>query len=370
MAPDYYKTTYDCISQRAVASFGKVLAACKPAASERGDSEVEVASRQDLHAFFTALYAAMYQNPDRFGLPVSADDGLAGAEKPNRKQEVAKKLKKPREIIDTTVSLLRDLGLHGRLAAGALIVAKADYQGLCKSNAKAKKTILAGLADIGLEIREGEQDVTVRNARYPHMMPAWQAMAEQCAAGSDPKISFFHFARCDFRVLTPGYSPDAPDLLAYFSPPEREDLLRLHEYLLSTGHRATCRIYGIHAWDIQYQGARKIKGTPLFQIDYDERHINPLQLHLKCASTDRLLPFFAQQNPGVQADFIRRTYKCRAEACGWCKNRNNLGPSAVEYEGKTLAICWYTKPEVGNLSDETIELIRDYVSWHALLASA
>ncbi|MEW6524155.1 MAG: hypothetical protein AB1445_11430 [Bacillota bacterium] len=37
-----------------------------------------------------------------------------------------------------------------------------------------------------------------------------------------------------------------------------------------------------------YQGNRKTKATPLFEVEYSERHLDPLRAKIKCASANRL----------------------------------------------------------------------------------
>ena len=163
--------------------------------------------------------------------------------------------------------------------------------------------------------------VILRNKQYPHMMPALEAMAERCAEDGDEKWGASTFARCDFRALLPDYHLDPLSLLGYFPPEDRVGAVELHNYMVATGHQAVCRAYNPHGWDIQYQGPRKIKGTPLVQIDYSERHRNPMRVQIKCASADRMVPTFCQQPPAVQADFRARVNRCGGASCGWCKDK-------------------------------------------------
>ncbi len=354
--------TYDNISQRAIASFCRGIRASEPGADE-------TPAQRDLRGFFTALYAAMYQDAGRFGLPTGADDGLLGeTEGSDRKQEVTRKLKKPREVLGVAVEMLQEMGSTGQLAGDDLLFHKAAFQALSASKARARKAVLAGMADAGLAIVEEEGGTALRNSRFPRMMPALKEMAERCAASPEPGLATFHFARCDFRALRQEHQPGAPALLGFFAPEARERALRLHAFLLSTGHQPTCRICGMHAWDIQYQGPRKIKGSPLMQIEYSERHRDPLQVRVKCASADRLLPTFAEQPQAVRDDFRRRVHRCGGASCGWCKSRKNLGPSVLEHKGEKLTICWYTCPDVGALNDDALETLQGYVHWHQILA--
>jgi hypothetical protein len=224
------------------------------------------------------------------------------------------------------------------------------------------------MAEVGLVTEAVAGSVALRNARFPQMMPALQALAKASAPEAEPQLAAFDLARCDFRALATGYRPDAPTLLAFAPAADRDRALRLHEYLLSTGYQPHIRIHDVHAWDIKYQGPRKIKGSPLVQFDYSERHQNPLLAQIKCASTDRILPTFPEQPPAVQADFRSRVHRCRGKECGWCKDKKGLGPAVLKYNDEKLTICWYTNPDVAVFDDAAVEVMQGYVQWHQRLA--
>ncbi len=365
------RDSYDNISQRVIATFLRGLLPFEPVVTDPAgaESEEQAASQRDLHGFFAALYAAMYANPARFAMPTSADDCLlVEGEGKERKQEVTKKIKRPGEICDTVVQLLQSLGQKGSLADGGLVIGREDYRALMAAQARTRKAILAGMGDAGLVAREQGERVIIENNSYPRMMRALKEMAVLNAADAEQAPPAFHLARCDFRALLPDYQPDAPSLLSFFDSEARERALRLHAYLLSSGYQALGRIHDIHAWLIQYQGPRKIKGTPLVQIEYSERHRDPLQVRLKCASTERLLYYFAEQPKAVQDDFHRRARPCGGDSCGWCKERKGLGPSVLEYEGERAVVCWYSNPNVDAFDEATLEVLQGYVLWHQRLA--
>jgi hypothetical protein len=366
----FHRDTYDNISQRAVATLGKGLSTLEPVLTDQSGAagQQEVTAQRSLHQFLAALYAAMYEQPERFGMPTAPDDGLSSErEGKERKQEVTKKIKRPQEILDLTIELLQELGCRGQTVGDALVMDEEAYRALFAAKGKTKKAILAGMGEVGLSAQAANGAVTICNPRYPQMMPALKAMAQQCAEDGDEKWGKSAFARCDFRALLPGYQPDPLSLLGYFPPEDRDKAIELHRYLLDTGHQALCRAYNPHGWDIQYQGPRKVKGSPLVQIDYSERHKNPMRVQIKCASADRLIPSFCEQPPAVQADFRSRVNRCGGASCGWCKDKKGLGPSVLEYGGEKLTICWYTRPDVDQLTDETLEVLRGYVRWHQRL---
>ena len=378
----FRRDRYDNISQRAIATLGQGLCVFEPGAT----GQPGVDAQHDLHQFFAALYAAMFEQPERFGMPTSPDDALnSEREGKERKQEVTNKIKRAQELLDLTLDLLQELGRNGQVTGEALVVDEATYRSLFEAKSKTRKVILAGMGEVGLAAQAATGAVTIRNARYPQMMPALKAMAERCAvdgddnSGESPNRFPFSkrwqphwwgklaFARCDLKILLPDYQADPLSLLGYFAAEDRARAIELHNDMLATGHQAICRAYGPHGWVILYQGPRKIKGSPLVQINYSERYQNPMRVQIKCASADRLIPYFAEQPPAVQADFYGRVNRCGGASCGWCKDKKGLGPSTLTYSGEKLTICWYTRPDLDELTDETLEMLRGYVRWHQRL---
>jgi hypothetical protein len=365
------RNIHDNISQRAIASYCRGVRAFEPVVSHLPDGEqaAVACSQQNLHGFLSSLYALMYADPSRFGMPTSPDDCLSSdAQGTDRKKEVARKLTKPRTVLANTMDMLWQLGCRGRLQGDALLIGEADYREILGSQAKPRKALLAGIGEAGLEAHETADGLVLGSRRYPGMLPALHQLAECCAAREDQALAAVNFSRGDFGALLPGYNPNALNLLTYLPAEARVPAERLHAFMLTQGYRATGYISKRFAWRVEYQGPHKIKGTPLVQFDYDERHQNVLQVQLKCASTNRLLPYFAEQAPDVQDDFVHRIYRCRGAACGWCKTRKGLGPSALEYAGERVVLCWYSRPEVADLSDNALEILQGYVAWHARLA--
>jgi hypothetical protein len=162
--------------------------------------------------------------------------------------------------------------------------------------------------------------------------------------------------------------PSALDLYRMFIPEDFERVRELDEFLAQLDYKPVFQIYGAHGWEVQYQGKRKIKTSPLVRIEYSERHRNPLRVNIKCASTNRLIPLIYQQPERLRADFLGRTYECQDDACGWCRNKKSLGPSVYDYDGERRSICWYTNPDFSSFDDSSVALIEEYAIFHEQLA--
>jgi hypothetical protein len=353
------------ISQRAVSSYLKSLTDFMPVPAE-GENEASEQEQRDLHAFFQALYSNLYVQPESFGLPVGPDSSIAEDE-PNakeKKQAVKRLLDKPRKMIATGLDFLMQAGTKGSLEEGAL---RLENYAATLEQSGVKKKYLAGLDATGLAIALNGDRAVFTSSRFAAMMPALQALATRCAAYPDQNLGRFLFACCDFRALG-GYKPQALDLYRAFDDPARERVTDLHAYFSDQSYKTEIGIHAPFAWNVKYQGDRKIKATPLFQVDYDDRYSRPLRMQIKCASTQRLAALLPKQPQLLRDDFMRRANICRGDECNWCQNQKTLGSTTLELNGETRTFCWYTNPDVRELDDNTVELIRQYERMHAELA--
>jgi hypothetical protein len=374
-------TVFDNLSQRVACSYCRSLAEFIPVMpaglSEQEQREME-ASQRDLHAFFKNLYEVIYQDPAVFGLPVTGGDIYIkndGSETQQQKQEVNRKLQKPRDRINEGLDFLILAGLKGRLAedGGSLLLDNAEYAGYLQKS-RTSKQFLKGLPAAGLAINEAGEKMLLSSEFYPALWPALQAMAAayaQAADGAEQKekdLARFNFARCDFRSLVKGYRPIALDLYRIFNPEDCARVSELHAYFTKLDYKPVYQIYGINGWEVQYQGKKQIKASPLLRIEYQERFRQPLRVGIKCASTERIVKLLAKQPHFLQEDFNRRANKCNGDACGWCKNRKNLGPSTLVFDGQERTICWYSNPDFKEINDDSVSVIKQYALMHEELA--
>jgi hypothetical protein len=352
-------------SQRAVASYIKLLSPFKYIAAE-GEHPVREQEQFDLHAFFQALYSSLYAQPEQFGLPVRPDASIAEDE-PNvkdKKQEVKRLLDKPRAMLAAGVDFLMQAGTQSSMDGEALQLG--NYPAILEQS-KVGKKFLAGLESTGLSIALAGDRAVLTSSRFTAMMPALQALAKSCLAYRERMMGKFLFASCDFRALG-GYVPQAMDLYRAFDGFEGQLVADLHAYFSDRNYKTEMAVYVPFAWVVKYQGDRKIKATPLFQIEYDDRYAHPLSMQIKCVSTARLAEIMPNQPQFLQDDFARRVTTCRGDACGWCRNQKTLGPTLMEIRGAPRSVCWYTNPDVRKFDERTIELIQQYEQMHALLA--
>jgi len=353
------------ISQRAIFSYKRTLVGFSgiPGGVEH---EIGEQAQHDLHAFFTALYTRLYEEPELFGLPTGPDAAIEENE-PNekdKKQWVKRLVEKPRGMVAAGLDFLMMAGIQGRLDGGGLVV---DGGSALVKQSKVSKAFLHGMDCVGLRLALVKDQGTLVNGMYPTMMPALQALARSCAGYENDRVGKLMFAACDFRALN-GYLPQAEDLIRVFDGEDYERAAKLHGYFTGKNYKTEIGIGGPFAWNVKYQGDRKVKASPLFQIDYEERYARSQRLQIKCASTGRIAGLLLKQSQRLQEDFSRRVFNCNGDACGWCRNKKTLGPTLLEIAGETRTVCWYSNSDIKVFDEHTIELVQEYEQMHAELA--
>jgi hypothetical protein len=351
------------LSQRAVSSYLKSLTEFSYVPADGVDEQAQRA----FHSFITALYTQLFEQPDLFGLPVGPDTSIAENE-PNerdKKQEVTRFLDKPRGMIAQGLDYLMLAGVGGRPVGQSLVVQ--DHTALVKQS-KIGKKFLIGMERAGWVVSSAKDLTSLRNSAYPEMMPALQALAKHCAGIAPEVTGRYLFASCDFRTLQ-GYTPQALDLYRFFDGADFSRVSELHDYFSARNYKTEIGMGGPFEWTVKYQGDRKVKATPLFQVGYAERYAHPLRMQIKCASTARIADLLPKQSQLLQDDFHSRANICRGDDCGWCKNHKTLGPSVVEYNGDFRTLCWYTNSDIRTFDEYTVKLIEQYERMHAELAT-
>jgi hypothetical protein len=359
MDPNIAFPTFVCAAQRAVYSYFRSLAT--PASTAQ-------ASQLALYHFFQAFYQQIYEQPQLFGLPVNADVYVEDNE-PDRTKKLAeanRALDKPRKAMLQGLDYLRGVGCAGQVDGEHMVIAAEAYESLLAST-KVKRQWIQGLAEAGWTVAEGEGQVTIRNGLFPEMMAALQALAQATSSYQDEKMRNFHFARCDFRALQAGYVPDALDLIQMQDAQTIEYLLDMHGYLNNLKYKTQVAISGVHSWVIKYQGNRKVKSSPLYQIEYLDRFKNPLKVCIKCASAKRLVDLIPNQSQRLQEDFSKRVFNCGN--CGWCDTREAFGPVDLNLGGEQRKICWYVMSDLPKLDGEVVGLVKEYIELHESLAN-
>jgi len=352
---------YKSMSHRVAASFLRNLAEFK---ALPGGTPVE--SRVALHDFFKSLYTKLFEQPELFALPMDPDAVITvdEPEVKEKKQEVRKKLDKSRNLIAGGIDYLMLAGIQGRLEGDTLILQ--NHTAAVKET-KANKKFLAALSNAGLYITVTGDTANLRSEQFPDMMPALQELAQSCSRIQPAETGKFQFTRCDYCALQ-GEGPDPAELIEALDSDTQVLVKQAHDYFISRDYKT--QIWDINSrltWSIKYQGDRKVKATPLFQINYDTRYAQPVRLQIKCASSGRIVGLLPEQSQSLQKDFFHRTYICNGDKCGWCRNKKTMGPSVIQFNNEEHTVCWYVNPDIREINSDTIELIKEYEQLHVQL---
>jgi hypothetical protein len=367
MSGNYDEFSLDNISQRVVDTYRRALTPFGTVTPCIKDVHTEVAeSYRQLHRFFVALYDSMYDNPSQYGLPITPDDYLENHKKSSdRKKRLNRRLAQPRKRVAATVDLLRNLGLKGELEGEKLRISTSKYQTILDVAPRILRKCVSGLDGVGLVLQDRQNHMYIGNTQYPRMMAALIRLARAQESRKEERLRSLYFARCDFRSLRNDFCLEAQDLVTYYGPVEREHIARLDEFMSMMNYSAEVADNLIDLWEVKYQGPRKIKGTPLVQIEYDERYRNPQLVYVKCASTHRLAHSFADQPEYVRDDFRERVIDCND--CGWCEGKP-VSPATLVDNGVQRKLCWYSHSDLGAINERNMKLVRGYVRWHQELA--
>lgn len=361
---------YDSISQRIASTYWRMLTDFCPILPDGLTPEQQdaaIASQRDLHAFFTDLYHAIYTAPAQFGLPLAEDTFVLKdhAKEGANKTDVKRILDRPRKQIDDGLDFLRKLAISGKVEGDTLTIAL-DDPALDFLKKKQARTWVRGMAALGLDLVDAAGAYFLRSEKYPNMMPALQALAQACARCENPNLGWVFFARCDFRALNNDFNIDALDLYRTTRPEDYAWAAEQHAFFTARGYQAQVFADRIWAWQVKYQGKRSIKGSPLFEVDFDERILHQLRAQIKCAAATRIAPLLEKASPALQADFQNRVFNCHD--CTWCDSRPHLGPVEINTGSETRKICWYVTGDLDELTPESAALVREYTELHEALA--
>ena len=365
--------TFGNISQRVLFSYLQQLSPITPDITDHLSStehtEMQI-SQKELRDFFLNFYTSAYTYPELFGLPIKPDVFMVPGMSKEDKAGIAKQFKKPRVTMEFGLAFLALIGNKSTLDNRHIHLHKQDYSSFFNKSPRVKRKFIKGMETVGLLVREKENMVVLENIQYPNIMLSLLALAKACAQYENDRIGKFILSRCDFKVLKPDYVPSVIDLLKTVLPQEElENAVEIHQNLSEMSYQPTLNIGGIHEWRIQYQGNRKIKSTPFFEFEYDERQEKQLAMRVKCASANRLVPLLEDQPESLQEDFFHHAHNCAGSSCGWCKTRKALGPSVIKYGGEKRTICWWMQRHFDKADGASVDLVRQYARFHEALVT-
>ena len=360
------KERYDSFTQRVAAYYCTVFAPMKGKISLPGIPE---GAFSQLHNFFNELYKLLYEKSDTLVINVKEDVYLRKDEHRSKNQIFKKAENAIKPVIVDFIDFLYNAGQTGEIRDNSLISDKAVYERYISKRKRDKLIFLEGLANIGFQVNVLEDNVILLNHKYPDMFQAMQVFSQKCAQNIH-KQGRLYFFTCDFCALNTQYEITADEILSRIinCNSEYSYLLDLHKYLSSNGYSIECKPDSDIELEVLYTN-KKIKSSPLLEIQFDMRYDEPVYVNIKFVSTSRLTPIIGALTDELQEAFFNDVGYCRGADCGWCKNQKGLlRPSKLEVKDKQKIICWYAQKSFSKVKEKDLDTIFGYIKFQEQLA--
>ena len=202
-----------------------------------------LAAEHELYSFFKALFEDMYQYPEKYKIPV---DALGDEIKSNEKR-----LKATRVINGVFLDFIYKLGQIGRLESETLVIGLSSYLDLVAEKQKKLKSdfLIGALEHLGFNFNAAK-DVVCTNKKYPKMLIALSYLSKVCMR--DRVHGFYHFRRCDFRMLNPEFSLDINDVLRILPGAVGEEVGKTDSFLTQLKYRRKIEPYSDFGYRLSY----------------------------------------------------------------------------------------------------------------------
>lgn len=322
-------TVFPTAVHRLIYSCGRALTPVS-VATEGMEDRALAGSCRELHDFFAALYADMYEAPSAYGLDAGAlerflDGRRLNGVKQKQPARTERLLALTRNSAQGYQMLMCLLGQAGEadgarlgLPAGALEQAERRIRTAVRPQSLEER--LRALERVGLVRCEGG----LESLRFPGMFAALCALA-RTVGDRLSGFGYFNFCNAEFRALRPGFKPSPED---YFRPlaAERRALAQeLDGAARALGCRPTINTF----WKVDY----KYRGLQVMCLESGEGELT-VRLTETYAWDDpelingRLL----REEPDVQRAALKRLWRC--DAC----STSHLG-QFVTVLGRRQRVC-------------------------------
>ena len=194
---------------------------------------------KNLYRFMTDLYSDMYDNPEKYYLPVMEYDLLLNGRdwrslNGNDKKKESNLRNRFQRKIQFYQKLLFEIGINGETEAGtdSLSSDKPILTNVIANHTlriiwDQREQCAEALSRLGLEIKRFNNKITVSNSQYPKMLFALSAL---CKAGKG-KFALTNFLRCDFRGLLNSYIPGFEDTVSILPDGFKKKAIIMNEFM-------------------------------------------------------------------------------------------------------------------------------------------
>ena len=165
------------------------------------------------------------------------------------------------------------VGQQGELVEGQLRLEQEAYAAFFAKSPRLKKKFIKGMAEVGLAVTEQDDAVMVEQYTVSRYDAGSQGIGGSVCATDAGELG--QVSVCTLRF--PGAWMRTTNRMRWMCCKQRfrlrsmTHIIDLHHDLAEMAYKPTSKIDGIFGWKIQYQGNRKIKASPFFEFEYDER---------------------------------------------------------------------------------------------------
>lgn len=194
---------------------------------------------KSLYSFMTDLYSEMYENPEKFYIPVEEYDNFMKGRSRNdlidkEKQKEGRLRNKFQQSIQFYQKLLFEIGARGNQEAGSydICIDESIMSDIIKVHKLSQirgeqEKRLNALSDMGMQVSRSEFKLTFSNSKYPKMFTALSAL---CKAGNK-SFAVTNFLRCDLRGLIKSHKPGFQDSISILPDDFMKAAAEMYEFM-------------------------------------------------------------------------------------------------------------------------------------------
>ncbi|MFZ5351502.1 MAG: hypothetical protein ACOZCL_02125 [Bacillota bacterium] len=290
-------------------------------------------AKEELHSFFEKLYEDMYENPDKYGIPLqSYPDDIKFNEK---------RLNVVRVVKGSILDFLFKIGQAGKVNENKMLLNSAFFRELCEEKRKKAKSLLflERFSHFGLNFNEGNE-VIVSSTAYPKMLTALVQLASACS--KDKKNGLNHFYRCDYRLLSEDATHDINEVARLLPENLKVEVLKTYALLRHLRYRVKIEYYEDFGFRISYSNK---SGVVYYCHIHSYRNYNLFHYVRWILDTDQSAKMFTildSQSPELSNIVLSGLSRCNPDCMpgyGASSPESCIARIKVEYKGNEIFAC-------------------------------
>lgn len=294
------------------------------------DAGVEETSQAQMHAFLHEVIAQCQAAPSLIDAPEEADACFPSRWMLNKQNPaLVDAIQAVRKRLFSFLNLLLRIGTDGTVRDDGLYIAQADWRIGARP--------LQKLQAFGVSATKDAHGVCLRCARYPAIAPAWKARSTRSAHATEWRYAFVKPLRFLFNS-----DPAQPYTATQAFGKLYDDPSQL---------RWMDTFFPAHGYGLENKPNELLvdrvrtypdKDTGYARVSFRVRDRQQMSYEFRVPQFRRLLAFYEEMPPALQALCFARTNRCGG--CGYCTQMDKTGTRKpftlpLTYEGRTESKC-------------------------------